>query len=152
MDDRKANFWYPCWACGVKDGDYSGCVVTETADVIVCLNPFPLAAGHALVMPRRHIRNLYELPEELAGPILATASQVARAAKRAFAADGITLRQNNEAASDQHLFHFHLHVIPRFNGDLERFNATPQLAGHDELDLMAAKLRSAMFAEKKTRS
>jgi histidine triad (HIT) family protein len=147
MDEHKTNFWEPCWACRVMDGDYPGGVVAETRDVVVFINPFPITAGHALVMPRKHIRNLYELPEELTGPILSTAARVARAAKRAFAADGVTLRQNNEAASDQHLFHFHLHVIPRFCGDLERFNSPPQPADLAEQEAMAARLRSAMLED-----
>ena len=125
-------------------GETAGCVVEEARDVLVVINPFPLAPGHALVMPRRHVRDLYELPDELAGPVLSTAARVARAAKRAFWADGVTLRQNNGAASDQHLFHFHLHVIPRFVGDLERFNASPQLARRDEQEAAAARLRLAI--------
>jgi histidine triad (HIT) family protein len=144
MGDDKTTFWEPCWACRVIAGEPVGCVVTETEQVLVLINPFSLSAGHTLIVPRRHIKNLYELPDELAGPILSTAASVARAAKRAFEADGVTLRQNNEAASDQHLFHFHLHVIPRFAGDLERFNASPQLAGIAEQEAWASRLRLAI--------
>ncbi|HEY9405455.1 MAG TPA: HIT domain-containing protein [Pyrinomonadaceae bacterium] len=144
MDDDKLSFWEPCWACRVIAGEAVGCVVAETEHVLVLINPFSLSAGHALVVPRRHIENLYELPDELAAPILSTAAKVARAAKRVFEADGVTLRQNNEAASDQHLFHFHLHVIPRFAGDLERFNATPPLASPSEQQAAASRLRLAI--------
>ena len=111
------------------------------------MNPFPLTPGHALVVPRQHVRNLYELPEQLAGPTLALGARVARAAKLAFAADGITLRQNNEPASDQHLFHFHLHVVPRFEGDAERFGAPPQRASRAEQEDGAARLRVALDNE-----
>jgi histidine triad (HIT) family protein len=121
-----------------------GDIVAEQRDVLVALNPFPLAAGHALVIPRRHVVDLYELPEQLAGPVLATAARVARAAKRAFAADGITLRQNNEAASDQHLFHFHLHVIPRFVDDAARFESVPTLADPAAQREIASRLRVAL--------
>jgi histidine triad (HIT) family protein len=127
-------------------GEPVGCVVSETDQVTVLINPFSLTPGHALVVPRRHIENLYELPDELAAPILSTAAKVARASKRAFAADGVTLRQNNEAASDQHLFHFHLHVIPRFDGDIEQFNASPQLAPRTEQEAWASRLRLAIEA------
>ena len=147
MGDEKTNFWEPCWACRVlaaSEAAAAGCVVVETQQVAVLINPFSLSPGHALVVPRPHIENLYELPDELTGPILSMAARVARAAKRAFEADGITLRQNNEAASDQHLFHFHLHVIPRFAGDLERFNAAPKLASPAEQAGAAARLRLAI--------
>ena len=96
------------------------------------------------MVPRRHVENLYELPDELAGPILSMAARVARAAKRAFAADGVTLRQNNEAASDQHLFHFHLHVISRFAGDGERFSSRPPLADIAEQRATGSRLRAAV--------
>jgi histidine triad (HIT) family protein len=138
------NFWDPCWACRVLGGTAKGVVVTETSAVAVLMNPFPLNVGHALVVPRRHVRNLYEMPEELAGPILSMAARVARAAKHAFTADGITLRQNNDAASDQHLFHFHLHVIPRLDGDHERFSAPPQLVSLAEQESAAVRLRTAL--------
>ena len=146
MDDDKTSFWEPCWACRVIAGEPVGCVVTATEEVLVLINPFSLTPGHALVVPRRHVENLYALPDELAAPILSTAAKVARAAKRAFAAEGITLRQNNEAASDQHLFHFHLHVIPRFAGDLERFNASPPLADRAGQEAAATRLRLAIEA------
>jgi len=146
------NFWEPCWACRVIAGEAVGSVVAERDGVVVLLNPFPLTAGHALVVPRTHVANVYALPDDLTGPVLSTAARVARAAKRAFGADGITLRQNNETASDQHLFHFHLHVIPRFHGDLERFNATPQLAGRGELEASAARLRAAFLEQERQSS
>jgi histidine triad (HIT) family protein len=128
----------------VLAGDRPGWKVFENDNVAVLLNPFPLTDGHALVVPRQHVRNLYELPDCLAGPILSTAGRVARAAKEAFCADGITLRQNNDAASDQHLFHFHLHVIPRFEGDQERFSSTPSQVEHREQEAIAVRLRSAL--------
>jgi histidine triad (HIT) family protein len=147
MEDDKTSFWEPCWACRVINGEPCGFIVAETRDVLVLINPFALADGHALVVPRKHIENLYGLPDDLAGPILSTAARVARASKRAFAAGGVTLRQNNEAASDQHLFHFHLHVIPRFNGDLERFNSEPVLSEPYEQAEMAKALRAAMLEQ-----
>ena len=78
MGDDETNFWEPCWACRVVAGEAVGCVVCEMEQVLVLINPFSLSPGHALVMPRRHIENLYELPDELAAPILSMAAKVAR--------------------------------------------------------------------------
>jgi histidine triad (HIT) family protein len=139
------SFWEPCWACRLLGGERCGEIVAETDDVFVALNPFAIHPGHALVMPREHIVNIYELPDAVAGPILSMAARVARAAKKAFRADGITLRQNNEPASDQHLFHVHLHVIPRFDGDGERFAAAPPLASAAEQAEAAQRLRQALL-------
>ena len=122
--EKSTSFWGGrdfCWACRVLAADAPVCVLADAA-VAVLLNPFPVNPGHTLIVPRQHLENLYELPDVLAGPILSMAGRVAVAARKAFAADGMTLRQNNGAASDQHLFHFHLHVIPRFEGDGERFS------------------------------
>src|ERR1051325_5899807 len=126
------SFLEPCWACRLVSGERCGEIVAETDDVIVAVNPFSIHPGHALVMPRRHIVNIYQLPDDVAGPILSMAARVARAAKAAFGAGGITLRQNNEPASDQHLFHSPLHVIRRFEGDAERFAANPPLSSPAE--------------------
>jgi histidine triad (HIT) family protein len=134
----------PCWVCAVVDGSARAYAVLETSEVLVLVSPLSLNPGHTLVVPRRHVRNLYTLPEELAGPVLSAASRVARAAKLAFGADGVTLRQHNEAAGGQEVFHFHLHVVPRFRGDLERFNASPKLIRFEQQQAVAERLRSAL--------
>jgi histidine triad (HIT) family protein len=138
------NYWEPCWACRLVAAERCGHIVHETADVIVALNPFAIHPGHALVMPRRHVPNIYELPDDLAGPILTTAAEIARVVKTAFRADGITLRQNNDPASDQHLFHFHLHVIPRYAGDTERFLANVPMSEDAALADAAGTIRRAL--------
>ena len=139
-----AGFWTPCWACRLVRGEPVGEIVAETADVLVALNPFPVASGHSLVFPRRHVANLYELPDSLAGPLLSMAAWVARETKRALAADGVTLRQNNDAASVQHLFHIHFHVIPRFAGDEARFSVPPVLIDAAVQRVTGSCLRTAL--------
>jgi len=121
-----------------------GCIVAQDEIVVVVINPFPLNPGHVLVIPRQHVESIYELPDALAGPVLSTAVRVARIAKRVFSAEGVTLRQNNGAASDQHLFHFHLHVVPRFAGDGERFNAQPKQISAKEQEMMGERLRQGL--------
>jgi len=73
--------------------------------------------GHVLLLPKVHIRDIYELPVALDIPIMSALRTIARAAKKAFSADGIHIRQNNEAAADQEIFHLHFHIIPRFKED-----------------------------------
>lgn len=144
MAEQTGDFWGGhdfCWACRVLDGVTPGCIVTQDETVAVAINPFPLNPGHTLVIPRQHVENIYALPDAVAGPILSTAARVARVVKRVLAADGVTLRQNNDAASDQHLFHFHLHVIPRFMGDSERFNAQPRQISVEEQEVAWERLR-----------
>ena len=73
--------------------------------------------GHPLIVPIEHAENLYDLPDELGARILSVAKKVALALKELRSCDGVTLVQNNEPAGDQHAFHLHLHVVPRFTGD-----------------------------------
>ena len=73
--------------------------------------------GHCLVITREHVPDIYALPDTLAGPVLRAVAAAARATKKAFAADGVSVRQNNDPAGGQDVFHVHFHVVPRFAGD-----------------------------------
>lgn len=73
--------------------------------------------GHPLVVPIEHYENLYDLPDNVAERVIQISKQIAIALKEVRKADGVTLVQNNEPAGDQHAFHYHMHVVPRFEGD-----------------------------------
>jgi histidine triad (HIT) family protein len=73
--------------------------------------------GHPLVVPIKHYENFYDLPPEVSHRIMDVAQRIAIALKQVRNCDGVTLRQNNEPAGDQHAFHYHLHIFPRFTGD-----------------------------------
>ena len=73
--------------------------------------------GHVLVIPKSHVQNIYQLPDELDAPMMSALRLVARATKKAFSTEGILIRQNNESASGQDVFHLHFHVIPRYHKD-----------------------------------
>lgn len=73
--------------------------------------------GHPLVVPIEHYENLYELPDEIAARIIQLSKQIAIALKDVRKADGVTITQHNEAAGGQHAFHYHMHIVPRFEGD-----------------------------------
>ncbi len=73
--------------------------------------------GHAIVIPLKHYENLYELPEKEANQIMKVAKKVAIAMKEVRKSDGVMIQQNNEPASGQHAFHYHMHIFPRFKDD-----------------------------------
>jgi histidine triad (HIT) family protein len=108
----------------------------------------PLQPGHLLLVPRRHYVNLYELPDEVASHLLPVASRLARALKTTLHADGLNLWQSNEKAAGQSVFHFHLHLIPRFAGReifktvVEVPRATPQ-----ELEAVLAPVRATLASK-----
>ena len=73
--------------------------------------------GHVLVIPREHFENLYDLPDDVGASISATARLIAIAIKRAYGCHGISTRQHNEPAGNQEVWHYHVHVFPRYEGD-----------------------------------
>ncbi len=74
--------------------------------------------AHALVVPVKHFENLYEMPAEYGHRVFEISKEVAKALKQTRNCDGVTILQNNEPAGDQHAFHYHMHVFPRFTGDM----------------------------------
>jgi histidine triad (HIT) family protein len=105
-----------CVFCRIDAGELESVVLWRDDRCIAIADRFPYSAGHALLMPRAHYGNLYELPEDLAAHMYAFAPRLARELKREFSADGITCIQNNERAGGQTVFHYHMHFVPRTTG------------------------------------
>ena len=117
--------------------------VYETDQILAFMDVMPRGAGHVLVIPKAKARNLLDVqPDDLAE--LAKAVQVvAKAAKAAFSADGLTIQQFNESAGGQVVFHIHFHVIPRFEGVALKPH-TGQMEKPDVLAAMADRIRAAL--------
>jgi histidine triad (HIT) family protein len=103
----------------IKERQEHDTVIFEDDVVIalISLHQKPGNVGHALLLPKAHVKNIYELPEELDTALMAGLRTLATASKSAFLADGIQIRQNNEPAAGQDVFHLHFHIIPRFAND-----------------------------------
>lgn len=103
----------------IADQSESDLTVYENDHVVALISLQQKAAnlGHVLLLPKAHTENLYALPDDSDVPMMAALKILARATKQAFAADGINIRQNNEAAAGQDVFHLHFHIIPRFDDD-----------------------------------
>ena len=97
-------------------GELPSYKVYEDDKALAFLDIMPRAAGHTLILPKAPARNILDVkPDDLAH-VMQVAQKIARAAKEAFSADGITVQQFNEKAGGQVVFHLHVHVIPRHNG------------------------------------
>ena len=90
--------------------------VYEDDAVIALMDVMPQGTGHTLVLPRAPSRNILDADPAVLAKAIAVVQKIARAAKEAFAADGVTVIQFNEPASGQTVFHLHFHIIPRFTG------------------------------------
>jgi histidine triad (HIT) family protein len=103
-------------------------------------------AGHVIVVPNVHYENIYDLPSEACHYIFDLAQRMATAIKRTYRADGITIKQNNERAGDQHAFHYHLHIFPRYDDDgfNEILPEQKRLADPEERADYATKLKAGL--------
>lgn len=117
--------------------------VYEDEAVIAIMDVMPQGTGHALVVPKAPSRNLLDADPETLAPVIRAAQRVARAAMRAFDADGVTITQFNEAPAGQSVFHLHVHVIPRFDGVPLRPH-TGKMEDQAVLAANADKLRKAL--------
>lgn len=95
-------------------------VVYEDEDVIAFMDIRPVNMGHALVMPKKHYRDLLEMPDEEVGKLFSKIKEISLRIKKTTGADGISIIQSNGKAALQDIFHMHVHVIPRFGHDKSR--------------------------------
>jgi len=106
-----------CIFCKLANGDIPTATLYEDDDFRVILDAGPAAKGHALILPKEHYANLYELDDELAAKVLVLAKKMITKLTAILDCDGYNIVQNNGEAAGQTVFHFHLHMIPRYKDD-----------------------------------
>lgn len=106
-----------CIFCKIIDGVIPSDTIYEDEDFKVIMDISPAAKGHAIILAKKHSANLFELDDDTAAKALAVARRVACAMKEELHFDGLNLLQNNGEAAGQTVFHFHMHLIPRFQDD-----------------------------------
>ncbi len=106
-----------CIFCKIAAGEIPSATLYEDDDFRVILDISPASKGHALIIPKEHFRNLYDLDDELASKVLVLARKMTVRLKEILGCDGYNIVQNNEEVAGQTVFHFHMHMIPRYQGD-----------------------------------
>ena len=106
-----------CIFCKIANGEIPSTTLYEDEDFRVILDLGPATRGHALLLPKNHFANLFELDDETAQKAILVAKKMAGKMKAALGADGFNLVQNNGEAAGQTVFHFHMHLIPRYEND-----------------------------------
>jgi histidine triad (HIT) family protein len=130
-----------CLFCKIVSGELPSERVAEDDHTVTFMDINPATRGHALVVPRRHAKNLLEIdPDDLAAT-MAAAQRQARNAVQRFDADGVNLINSCGEVAWQTVFHFHVHVIPRYEGDPMRLPWTPSPGDPDEISAAAEALR-----------
>ena len=102
-----------CIFCKIANGEIPSSTLYEDDAFRVILDVSPATNGHALILPKQHIANIFEMDDSTAEKVFVLASRIAKAMKTALNCDGLNIVQNNGEVAGQTVFHFHLHIIPR---------------------------------------
>lgn len=123
-----------CIFCKIANGEIPSKTLYEDEKFRVILDLGPATKGHALILPKEHYANLYDLPEEDAGDVMKLAKKMVTKITDKLGCEGFNLVQNNGDLAGQTVFHFHLHMIPRYQADGQTIGWKPQEVSQETLE------------------
>ncbi len=123
-----------CIFCKIANGEIPSKSIYEDEEFRVILDLGPATKGHALILPKNHYADLFELPEETAEKVMVLAKKLGSHMMDKLYADGFNLVQNNGETAGQTVFHFHMHLIPRYKDDNQKIGWVPGKPGEEELE------------------
>ena len=123
-----------CIFCKIANGEIPAKTIYEDDEFRAILDLGPATKGHALILPKNHYANLFELPEEDAKKVIVIAKNLAAKMKKNLKCDGFNLMQNNGESAGQTVFHFHMHLIPRYVNDGQVIGWIPGQVESEELE------------------
>ena len=123
-----------CIFCKLANGDIPTYSLYENEEFNVIFDAGPVTLGHALILPKCHAANIFEIDEELLGRAHILAKKIGTVLTEVFHADGLNILQNNHEAAGQSVFHFHIHVIPRYVTGPKTLSWTNAQASPEELE------------------
>ena len=129
-----------CIFCKIVAGELPAAVVGSDERVLAFLDINPATRGHTLVIPRAHVEDLHEIDSEDLAAATALAQRIAGRVRERLGADGVNLLHSSGSAAWQTVFHFHIHVIPRYLGDPLRLPWVPAPGDPSEIAAAAAAL------------
>jgi len=133
-----------CVFCGIVAGRIPASKVHEDELTLAFMDIGEVNPGHVLVTVKPHVEDIYGLGDDIAAAVFRTAARVARALKSAYSPEGVTLYQANGAAAGQTVYHFHLHLVPRYARDGMRLTWPVKNPTRAQLEANAARLRAAL--------
>ena len=124
-----------CIFCKIAAGEIPSRKIYEDKDLIAFMDLSPTSKGHSLIIPKEHYTNIYDIDEEIAGKVMKTAKKLATKMTVALNCDGFNLLQNNGETAGQTMFHFHMHLIPRYkDADNNMLKFTSVSFSDEEMD------------------
>lgn len=133
-----------CVFCKIVDGQIPASTVYEDEDCVAFMDIGQVNPGHVLVAVKRHAQDLYALDDAQAAAVARGVARVARAIRAAFAPEGLSVYQANGAAAGQTVFHYHVHLVPRFADDGMSFTWPVQNPPREALEECAVRIRAAL--------
>ena len=106
-----------CIFCKIAGGEIPSNTIYENSEFKVIMDIAPASKGHVLIIPKEHFKDIYEIDAITAGKLFQLATVVARALKEVLHCDGLNVLQNNGLIAGQTVYHFHMHLIPRYEND-----------------------------------
>ena len=133
-----------CIFCKIANGDIPSSTIYEDDFFRVILDLSPATKGHALILPKQHMANVFEMDDATAGKVFVLASRIAKAMKAALKCDGLNIVQNNGEVAGQTVFHFHMHIIPRYENDGQKITWVPGTSEADEREAIANQIKALL--------
>ena len=130
-----------CIFCKIANGEIPSATLYEDEDFRVILDLGPASKGHALILPKAHAANIYEISDDMAAKAMILAKKMATKMTEALKCDGFNIVQNNGEPAGQTVFHFHMHLIPRYKGDKVGLTWTPGKLTDEVKDEILAKIK-----------
>lgn len=138
---------HDCVFCKIAAGDIPSATIYEDDSFKVILDISPATKGHAIIIPKNHADNIFEMKTEDASKIFVIATKVAKAMKEVLSCDGLNVLQNNGEIAGQTVFHFHMHLIPRYqkdNVDSVTLSWKTDKYAKGEMDIIAKSIREKL--------
>ena len=133
-----------CIFCKIANGEIPSKTLYEDDSFRVILDISPASKGHAIILPKNHASNIYELSNEDAGKIMIVAKKVATVLKEVLSCDGMNILQNNGETAGQTVFHLHVHLIPRYKNDDVTIHWMAGKEGNTLEDTIVEKIQATM--------
>ncbi len=130
-----------CIFCKIINKDFDSNIVYEDDEIIAFLDKFPSNFGHTLIVPKKHIENIFDMDYDLGATIFKKAIDISNALKKVLNVSDVNILQNNGVNAGQTVFHFHMHVIPRFENDDVNFNWKTQSFDDDKTIELLNKIK-----------
>lgn len=133
-----------CIFCKIAAGEIPSSTIYEDDDFRVILDLGPASEGHALILPKNHFKDVCEFDKDTAAKVLPLAAKIGEGMKKALGCAGFNLVQNNGTEAGQTVFHFHMHVIPRYENGPDMVTWVPGKPSAEQLQETAAKIKAVL--------